>query len=209
MKTKQFIQLAAIAILLCPSALKAQTAFGFRNGLVISTLSKIGEIGDNDNLTVSYTAGVFASFQLNKSFAVQPELNYQRKGRSNEPVSVLSDRQMTRDLDYLQLPVLLRYDFADDGSGKVRFFINAGPYASMLFHSVNRISSGDEITVTVSSEKAKNMDSGVVFGGGCLIPVKKHLLQLDWRYDMGLTAVLTQPQDYQTKALTLTAGIRF
>jgi hypothetical protein len=209
MKTKQFIQLAAIAILLCPSALKAQTAFGFRNGLVISTLSKIGEIGDNDNLTVSYTAGAFASFSLNKSFAVQTELNYQRKGRSNEPVSVLSDRQMTRDLDYLQLPVLLRYDFADDGSGKVRFFINAGPYASVLLHSVNRISSGDETTVTVSSEKTKNMDSGVVFGGGCLIPVKKHLLQLDWRYDMGLTAVLTQPQDYQTKALTLTAGIRF
>jgi hypothetical protein len=44
---------------------------------------------------------------------------------------------------------------------------------------------------------------------GVTFPVKKLTLQADLRYDMGLSEVNFQPEDYHTKALSLTIGIIF
>ena len=55
----------------------------------------------------------------------------------------------------------------------------------------------------------KDPDLGLVLGMGVTFPVKKLTLQADLRYDMGLSEVNFQPEDYHTKALSLTIGIIF
>jgi hypothetical protein len=44
---------------------------------------------------------------------------------------------------------------------------------------------------------------------GVTFPVKKLTLQADLRYDMGLSKVNFQPDDYHTKAMSLSRGILF
>jgi hypothetical protein len=209
MKTKQIMLATALVLTLAPVALNAQVNFGFKNGVSISTLSKIGNMTDNDNFTAAYTAGILASRTISKSVAIQVEINYQRKGRSEETVAYLSDSKISRSFDYLQLPVLFRYDFAPAQEGKTRVFFNAGPYASLLLHANNRISSGTDLAADAQEGKVKSTDFGAVVGTGCMVPILKQTIQFDLRYDMGILPVIGRPLDYQTKALTITAGIRF
>lgn len=210
MKTKHIQLIIAISALLYSSIpAMAQINFGIRNGLALTTLSAKGDLYNDDNLTFSYTAGAFATIPVVKYLAIQPEVNYFRKGRSNETNELATEIKTDYLLHYLQVPVLLQYRNAEvfQKAGSA-FYVNAGPYASFLLSNKTRVNGDSEATAVEVKESSK-ADWGASLGVGFQLPVQKQKFNCDLRYDMGLTELDNQPTDYRTKALSLTVGIVF
>jgi hypothetical protein len=207
MKTKNSI-LLALAIMLISTSTFAQVNFGLRSGIAATTLSDKGNLYQDNKVTFSYTGGVFATIPVIKSFAIQPELNYVRKGRSNETTELNTAVKTDFMLNYLEVPVLFQYrnDQLLNKSGSV-FYINAGPYASFPLSTQTRVSDNAEGSNAPQVEDSKNTDWGTTFGIGFQTPIFKKNICFDLRYDMGLSEIEQQPTEYRTKALNLTVGI--
>ncbi|MEI8048280.1 MAG: porin family protein [Bacteroidota bacterium] len=207
MKTKNSIMLSLAIMLISTSAI-AQINFGLRSGIAASTFSDKGNLYDDHQITLSYTGGAFATIPVIKSFAIQPELNYVRKGRSNETAELGTSVETDFMLHYLEVPVLFQYrnDQMLNKSSSV-FFINAGPYAAFALNTQTRVSETTEGGVTVPVGDSKNTDWGATMGIGFQTPVLKKNICFDLRYDMGMSEIAEQPTVFRTKCLSLTVGI--
>lgn len=207
MKTKNSIMLAIAVLTLVSTSAFAQINFGLRSGVAATTLSDKGNLYQDNKVTFSYTGGVFATIPVIKSFAIQPELNYIRKGRSNETTELNTSTKTDFMLHYLEVPVLFQYrnDQMLNKSGSV-FYINAGPYAAFPLSTQTRVSDDNEGTLVPVGD-SKNTDWGTTFGIGFQTPIFKKDICFDLRYDMGLSEIEQQPTEYRTKALSLTIGI--
>jgi len=208
MKTKNSIMLA-LAIMLISTSAFAQINFGLRNGIAATTFADKGNLANNNNVTLSYTAGAFASIPVINSFGIRPELNYIRKGRSNETYELNTSVETDFMLHYLQVPVLFQYrnDMGLKKSGSV-FYINAGPYAAFPLNTQTRVPDNNDSALVPVSD-SKNTDWGATMGIGFQTPIFKQDICFDLRYDMGLSEIEQQPTDYRTKSLSLTVGIVF
>lgn len=208
MKTKTNMIALLMLSLLFVNSVNAQVSFGTRHGVSLSTLSKTGDFADNDKMIATYTGGLFIAVPVKGDFAIQPELNYLCKGRStikSEPgVTEFSSRY-----HYLQVPVMLRYNSNATGNENTKLYFTAGPYASALLKSQCKLKNCNEWTDDKYDNEEKDPDLGVIIGMGVTFPVKNLKLQADLRYDMGLSKLNFQPDNYRTKALSLTLGIMF
>jgi len=210
MKTRNQITLAIAFFMLISTSTFAQVNFGLRSGVAATTLSDKGDLYNDNNVTFSYTGGVFATIPVVKSFAIQPELNYVRKGRSNETTELNTSFETDFMLHYLEVPVLFQYrnNQLINKSGS-EFYLNAGPYAAFVLSTQTRLSNDESESALVPVEDSKNTDWGVTMGIGFQTPVFKKDICFDLRYDMGLSEIEQQPTEYRTKALSLTVGIAF
>ena len=186
----------------------SQTTFGLRQGAAITTLSAKGALYNDNNVSYSYNAGIFATIPVNSFLSIQPEVNYVRKGRCNETTELNTTTETDFLLHYMQVPVLLQYrnNQLFNKSASV-FFINAGPYAGFVLNTQTRVSESSEGGMLVPVDDSKNTDWGAVFGIGVQTPIRGKEVRFDLRYDMGLSEIANQPTDYRTKALSLTVGI--
>jgi len=209
MKTKHLIIITALLASIAPFKAGAQFAIGTRHGIAISTLSKPGDLYDNDNLTTSYTGGLFVTIPMAKKLSLQPEINNICKGRRDEIDLSGNSQETTYTYDYLQIPIMARYTMGLGSNMKPSLFFNAGPYSSLLLKTDNHLSNGDELPASQVKKDSNTPDFGIVLGGGIILPVNKVKIQLDLRYDLGLTKLDNQPSDYRTKSLSLAAGIMF
>ncbi|HNW53693.1 MAG TPA: porin family protein [Bacteroidales bacterium] len=207
MSTRKSI-LFASALMLVSVSTFAQTTFGLKQGAAMTTLSAKGDLYNDNNNSFSYNAGLFATIPVNTFLAIQPEINYVRKGRCNETTELNTTTKTDFLLHYMQVPVLLQYRNNQllNKSASV-FFINAGPYAGFVLDTQTRVSESSEGGMLVPVEDDKNTDWGAVFGIGVQTPIRGKEVRFDLRYDMGLSEIANQPTDYRTKALSLTVGI--
>lgn len=207
MSTRKSI-LFASALMLVSVSTFAQTTFGLKQGAAMTTLSAKGDLYNDNNNSFSYNAGLFATIPVNTFLAIQPEINYVRKGRCNETTELNTTTKTDFLLHYMQVPVLLQYRNNQllNKSASV-FFINAGPYAGFVLDTQTRVSESSEGGMLVPVEDNKNTDWGAVFGIGVQTPIRGKEVRFDLRYDMGLSEIANQPTDYRTKALSLTVGI--
>lgn len=202
MKTKRNSILTVLIILLASTATFAQINFGARVGAAATTFASKGDITDNNNVTFSPVVGAFLDLPLNKSFFIQPEVNYLRKGRSDESAEIGTTKETDFMVHYLQVPVLLQY--RDDhlmDNHKYVFYISAGPYAG--FSMGNQMKPDNNLNLAESNKT----DFGASFGVGFQKPFLSKNIRFDLRYDMGVAEIANQPSDYRTKALSLTIGI--
>jgi len=209
MKTKNSNLLAIALLMLISTSASAQINFGLRSGVAASTFSDKGNLYQDNKVTFSYTGGAFATIPVYKSFAIQPELNYVRKGRSNETTELGTSVKTDFMIHYLEVPVLFQYrnDQMLNKSGSV-FYLNAGPYAAFALNTQTRVSDDNEGTLVPVSD-SNNTDWGTTFGIGFQTPIFKKDICFDLRYDMGLSEIEQQPTEYRTKCLSLTVGIVF
>jgi len=190
------------AMLLNATATLAQVNYGLRTGAAVTTFANKGDITDNSNVTLSYTAGGFLGIPVCNSFYIQPELNYLRKGRNDETSELNTTIETDFMVHYLQVPVLFQY--RDDhllDSGKYAFFISGGPYAA--FALSNQMRPSDAVQLPEDNKT----DWGATLGIGFQTPICQQQIRFDLRYDIGMSEIGNQPSDYRTKALSLTVGI--
>jgi opacity protein-like surface antigen len=173
--------------------------YGVKAGLNISSVQ-----GDDIPISMDarkgFCAGVFFIYRLSGGFGLQGELLYNQKG------FVQSDS--TSKIDYVSLPILLRYTF---DIGKISPFVNAG--AEFSYNTNKGLKTADN---TYVYDDIKPFDVGLSFGLGAgynLTGISS--LILDIRYTMGLSTIHdktvhnTEELDLKNSVLSITFGYTF
>ena len=158
----------------------AQVEVGIKAGLTFATISE-NNLSPNFESKTGFAAGVHFGFPLGSNFMLQPEALITQQGAGfTDP-----DGEIT--LNYLQVPLNLRINF---GSGGVRPFILAGPYAAF------RLSCEiDDLFDDDCDNDISGTDWGLDFGGGLLF--SKFFLEA--RYNLGLKDVSDLEEGFDSK----------
>jgi|AntRauTorcE11897_2_1112592.scaffolds.fasta_scaffold05298_2 hypothetical protein len=175
--------------------------FGIRGGLNISNLNDIE--GEADSRT-GFMAGLYFNFLVpNSPVSIQPEVLYTQKG--------FESGNNTFQLDYIEVPVLVKFDFITDGSVTPNVYF--GPYVGF---NVSAEIDGNEGLLGGDSESdiedgVESTDFGVAVGGG----LDFGRVDLGIRYGAGLTEVFedglfeNNNSGAKNGVLSITAGIDF
>jgi hypothetical protein len=154
----------------------AQTGFGIRGGVNFANLNDIdGEVESRTALM----GGFYFNFPVtNSPVSIQPEVLYSQKG--------FETGDDTFQLDYIEIPVLAKFDFITDGSITPNVYF--GPYVGF---NVNADISGENNDFFGGNSEAdiedsvENTDFGVVVGAG----LDFGRIDLGVRYSAGLTEI--------------------
>lgn len=148
---------------------------GLTAGNVFSSfLGSDATAGQGAQLKPGYHAGLTADFHLSESLAFHPEVLYVLKGSAfDRPAAGL-----TRNLHYLEVPLLLRY-YTDEVLDANSWFLEVGPQVSYLLQARN------ENGTDVRSE-LNRFDAGVNLGAGHRF---KSGISLGVRYGVGVLNV--------------------
>jgi len=167
--------------------------FGIKGGWLYSSFSQAGESLESRS---GWEAGIFFGGNRSGVVGLMGELLYARKS-FEEGVSA-----KTTNLDYLEIPILLRLNIGSSNKNKgVIFYGLAGPVFNF-----NVKAERDGVDVSDSYEK---YDIGVLAGGG--LEISRIILEA--RYNWGLKNLLKNSGalsgDLKNQTFALIGGIRF
>ncbi len=223
MNTAKRIITTTFALLLVTCTF-AQVSLGVKGGVNIANIStpEISIVNIPDiQANKSFTVGAVAEFGIKNGFAIQTEANYTKKGFTiNEgipleiadfplPVGV----KVTTDLNYIEVPVLAKYNF---GNEKVGGYITAGPTMSYASNGRFRTSANFIIDFNVIDRKfdfddlnISKFDIGASVGAGGTVNVGASKLFVDARYTHGFNKMDNIPVidlDFKNRNFALTTG---
>lgn len=175
---KHLFLLVGAILLLCVAAGAQESAVGVTGkgvklGFDIATINTAyQELNDILDSRVGFIGGAFLTYNLNRQFALQPEILYVNKG-SQKTLFIFTAYW---DIDYLEIPVLLKFDL--DPEGAIHPLLFAGPALDILLSSeIGALSYTYDV-----SDAMKSVDFSIAFGGGFDY---KHFV-FDVRYTLGL-----------------------
>lgn len=194
------------------TAAEAQLSIGAKIGANLANIED-AEVVDSDART-SLTGGGFLRFGFGSAISVQPELMFSPKGaeRVDEDAPGFP---LGLKLDYVQIPVLLRYEFPFE---PFRPYLIAGPYGAfeVACEVFNPDVDDSEVDCDEGQEgesRRRSFDWGVTAGGGLSFGMGPGRLLLEARYDIGLQDLYdnegpaTAPfEDIENRAGTLLVG---
>lgn len=211
---KKGVMVLAAAVLIVafiprPVAAAIDFNLGVKGGLSMATYNWTGEHAST-NLTRP-VFGVFFAFNLNKTFAIQPEIYYLTLGGVE---TIDSEEMAFKYIDrykYLHVPVLAKVRLMPDK--KLTPILFAGPAMGVLLSARYKyiVDGVEEFDKDIKQFRKKTRLS-VVFGAGLEYKMDKHMLILDIRYDLGLGNIDTDndPTDeLKTRALMFMVGVGF
>ncbi len=181
---------------------------GVKGGLNVASLS-VDDPEDPEHGFDSQTGfrvGAFIQFVFGRNFVLEPEVFYSRRGA--KPRQADAGSQLS--LDYLEIPLLLSVRPTSRES-PIDPVLYAGPQVS--FETNCRVtgeeggsffgSDCDNPQLEGALETAKT-DFGLVFGGGFEILFNRLTVQLDARYNLGLSNLSESPNaaDVSVKSRT-------
>jgi hypothetical protein len=128
---------------------------GFKGGVSLPKLSGGGdnELSRDYESRIAPNFGAFADFGISRNFSVQPEINFAGNGGKRKGVQPITgavpglpslpdgvyyyaDFENEAVLNYLEIPVLVKYRFNPES--KKRVYINGGVFYGYLFSSQNQ-----------------------------------------------------------------------
>jgi hypothetical protein len=159
-----------------------------------------------------FCGGLFMTYHLQPTLAIQPELLYSQKGF----ILQASDGNAEIFLNYVEIPVLLKYLIPSKGSVKPAVF--AGPFVAFKAGTSASVNVDEEdnpgdaaevedVLQTVADDVISGTDFGLVLGGSLNI----NQFVVDARYTVGLANMLPDVPGWstQTTALSVSAGMTF
>jgi long-subunit fatty acid transport protein len=181
------VLLTALAVFAFSFANAQDTKYGVKGGLNMSNNS-----ADGSKSITSFHLGGFAQFKMNDKLAIQPELLYSAQGREFTE----SGMSFTTNLNYINIPVMAKYNVAD------AFSIEAGPQIGFLMSAK---SGGGDI-----KDACNSTDFGFNLGAGYDL---NETMSLGLRYTMGLTNVekdvAGQASNSKNSNIQLSFGYKF
>ncbi len=184
-----------IAVVFAGTVAQAQT--GFRLGVKAgANLNKIDGQSFDQGFDFSYHAGAFAEIDFAKRWGLQPEVIWSQTAtkRANNIDAIYNTLPTNLKLDYLMVPVLLRYS----PIGLLSFV--AGPQFGVLINkNENLLSNGQQAF--------KSGDFSMVLGA----QVNLKVLRIYGRYNIGLQNIndFTDQQKWNTQQVQLGLGLKF
>jgi long-subunit fatty acid transport protein len=183
---------------------KAQFQWGVNAGVNASTLSALGNLGDDNALKVGFNTGVIAKYRFNDWLALNSGIDYQLKGEKRDENTIKN--QIKASLSYLVLPVKAEFSASEKAGFKngQRVFFATGPYFGYLLDSKQTISGR-----TSEMKDIKDSDFGWAFELGFEFSVMKtNSLQVSLNYDMGFSEIAAG-MNAQNKTASFNFGFLF
>lgn len=181
---------------------------GVKGGLNFTNL-----INDKDGKTrTSFHAGLSAEFFVNNELSIQPELLYSRQGAkarfTTNSWMGYSEIEATMKLDYINIPVMLKYYPAEG------FSLQVGPQIGFLVNAVADSSTSNSGSKYSNSEDVKDMIEAVDFGMNVGVGYEfSEGVFFDVRYNLGLKKVNKElppgESNVQNGVFQLSVGLRF
>lgn len=204
------IALVLVAAATLATSAHAGMAFGVKAGVGVSHVN--ADLFDTDNRT-GFAGGVYGAFDLSPNLALQPELLFVRKGAQLFSTDVtiggitFGSVGTTLDVDYLEVPVLLR--LSTSASTPIELRLLAGPVLSLKVNE--QLSTTGLIGVTLDSDQIKTSDFGLAVGGGAAMTQGNLKVVAEGRYTFGLSNVSDLPFGGEVKNGTFYAllGLEF
>lgn len=232
---------AAFLMMAFAMNLNAQITIGARGGLTLATYNTdpIPEnfLGDQD---MKYMAGVdaaiFSNFEITENFSIQPEFHFVQKGVkfTGKDATDNMDLKMTYRFNYLELPVLARFNFINP-SENVVFYLAAGPSVG---YGLNGTYKGENVSLEaneggirkgdfemdlewddeygIDGTKSNRWDIGGVAGFGVEFLTDVVNVVLDTRYNMDFTDAVKyentpspEPDKIYNRGFSFTVGVAF
>lgn len=194
------------ALLMCGVATTAfaQSEIAVKAGINFSNLSQDSKFSPDDKLIGSkgLVAGIMFTRPMSEMVGLQIEGLFSQKGNvlRNEAANI--EDKVT--LNYLEIPVLARFDLSSSGTTKIS--VHAGPAFAFKIGS-KETNNGEAVA---NPMKTKSMDIGLAIGG----QVAMNKLIVGARYTLGLTNIFDDiPDDFgfttlKNKVFTVFAGFR-
>jgi hypothetical protein len=118
--------------------------------------------------STGFAGGLYMNFPVAKSLLIEPEVLYTNKGAGIE------DTEITLNLNYIEIPVLLRYEFTPDNPGP---FAYVGPYVGF---NVKCNTVVDTLPVPCADD---GVETNTVFGGAIGAGFQRGTWGFDLRYE--------------------------
>jgi hypothetical protein len=200
--------------------LAAQTTFGFKAGVSVSDLSiDTDEVAPDLESKIGILLGASVDVPLASGLWFQPGLSYVPKGAEITGEINGEEFTFTLGLDYVELPLLLKYAFPTTGSLGVHVF--AGP--ALAFEVGCELGIGSEgVDVSIDCDQGedegfevttKSFDLGALVGGGVSVPMGGASLLFEASYNFGLTNIADtdegEDDSVKNRAFYISAGIAF
>lgn len=206
-----FLITIAVLMSLAPTAALAQDiTWGGKIGLNMSNLNTNVDVDFKSK--ICYTAGVFVTIGLMNALTFQPELLYSNKGAKYEETFEGQIFKIAVILNYLEMPLLFKYNFGMMGDSQWMPNVYAGPYAAYRLNGKFKVKyDGQTETEDIESDEMNTMDYGLVLGAGLDVPAGGGKISLDLRYSLGLanTAKNEPGQNEKTRNRVLQAMVGY
>lgn len=190
------------AVIIFMGTITLVNAQGARAGVKIGTnLNKISGQSFKDGFDLSYHFGGFLEVDLNRKWGIQPELLWSQTSTKRTNFNTLYSSQINPlnnnekiKLDYLAIPVLLRYSVAGI------LTLNVGPQFGILLNQ--------DKTLLQNGENAfKSGDFSMVAGG----QLNFKFVRVYGRYNIGLQNIndIDNKDKWTNQQIQLGLGLRF
>jgi opacity protein-like surface antigen len=176
------------------------TSFGVLAGANFAKLS--GNDADGAKTRTGFVGGISADIHIAPQLGLEIDGLYSQQGAKEN----IDAQDVTFHLDYVQVPVLLRYRFPTHTA--LRPFIVLGPSVGFRVKCELTAPSDSATCNDFFGENAKSVDVSGTVGAGLGFKLGKEELSISGRYNMGFTKVF-QDSDSKNRVFSLLAGISF
>ena len=209
MKKGMAVLVAAALFFGVASEVQAQ-AFGVRAGANFATLS--GEAVDdlNPESRTGLVGGVFMNLNPAGFWSIQPEVLFSQMGATADE----GGSEVEFKLNYIQVPVLARVNFAGTAGGFRPHFLIGPAVAFNLSCDVSGEDSGVSVELDCADIEidVKKFEFAAVFGAGVGMPVGPGEFTVDGRLYQGLTNIADsddENDEAKNEAWQILAGFSF
>ena len=204
---KRFVMVSAAALAFAAASHTAtaqiatpKPTIGVLGGLNLSTLAG-NDISDASNRT-GFQAGLFLTLHMNQAWSIEPEALYTQQGASAGGE--------TAKMNYLQVPVLLRWDMM--AKNPVHPFFIAGPAAAFQvgcdLSASGQSASCDDLSQAGEAPQKKTFDVLGVAGAGLGFNVGATQMSVGARYSYGFSDAF-QASDIKNRYFSILLGLTF
>ena len=159
------LSLVVVALTARPASAQRQASVGFLGGADFTNVSD--SANTEFRSSTGFAGGLYVNFPVAKSLLIEPEVLYTNKGAGLEGTDI------TFNVNYIEIPVLVRYEFTADGGP----FAYAGPYVAF---NVKCNTVVDTLPVPCADD---DVQANTVVGGAVGLGFQKGTWGFDFRYE--------------------------
>jgi outer membrane protein with beta-barrel domain len=212
MKMRAGLVLVMILGFFASPSFAQRIAFGPKIGVNVTTIdTNEPDIEQLDDAKAGLAVGGFVDIGITNRFSIQPEVLYSQRGGKGRITEEGETFDATLTLDYVEIPILAKFNFA--ATGRVRPFVFTGPVPAFNTRAKVKgeaVVEGTDVDVEEDiDEEVKGGDFGWVLGGG----VEIRGFTIDVRYNWGLVDINEDPADIEgqvkNRAFSVLFGYRW
>ncbi len=164
----------------------------------------------NSKPIYSVTGGLAIPITVAEMFIIQPEILYSQTGSTYESKDNISTGSIK--FSYLDIPLLFKLNIPNDSRITPNIFV--GSSLSFLLSVKEKTESNVQYSETLSIESTgkdyyEDIAIHLIFGGGLNFGLPKGHLITDVRFNLGLTSVDPNDEDWKNRGVSLLLGYGF